>query len=279
MAILFFILKLIGWLLLAILLLLLAALIMPLGIRLEYHAGSILVQARFGPLHFTLWPRKGQTKAKKPKQQSTQPAAPPVNKTVEGEAATVSVSVQPDKSAAKPTTPEPPKAAPTPEKKPPEPPKEKATPETAEEDAKDGGLPFGISDRIDAALKLLADDPMAFAKCVLGHTGWLGRQLLRTIQVRHLDIFWTITADDAAATAQCYGAALALSNNILAFVQQYVRLQSDRLWLEPDFTGQRKGERNVSFSLTSCAAALLWLVLRLLHRLWKDPQLQPAAKS
>ena len=29
----------------------------------------------------------------------------------------------------------------------------------------------------------------------------------------------------------------------------------------------------------ACAAVLLWLVIRLLHRLWKDPQLQPAAKA
>ena len=66
---------------------------------------------------------------------------------------------------------------------------------------------------------------------------------------------------------------------VLAFVQQHVRLQSDRLWLEPDFTGQRAGERSISFSLNSCAGVLLWLLLRLLHRLWKDPQLQPAHTS
>lgn len=67
--------------------------------------------------------------------------------------------------------------------------------------------------------------------------------------------------------------------NLLAFVQQHVRLQSDRLWLEPDFTGQRAGERSISFSLKSCAGVLLWLLLRLLRRLWKDPQLQPAHTS
>ena len=74
-------------------------------------------------------------------------------------------------------------------------------------------------------------------------------------------------------------AEMALANNLLALVQQYIRVQSDRLWLEPDFTGERAGERIVSFRLTSCAAVLLWLVIRLLHRLWKDPQLQPAAKA
>ena len=128
-------------------------------------------------------------------------------------------------------------------------------------------------------MQLLSNDPTAFARCMLGHTGWLGRRLLRSVRVSGLDIFWTVTADEASATAELFGAEMALANNLLALVQQYIRVQSDRLWLEPDFTGERAGERIVSFRLTSCAAVLLWLVIRLLHRLWKDPQLQPAAKA
>ena len=128
-------------------------------------------------------------------------------------------------------------------------------------------------------MQLLSNDPMAFARCMLGHTDWLGRHLLRSVRVSGLDIFWTVTADEASATAELFGAEMALANNLLALAQQYIRVQSDRLWLEPDFTGERAGERIVSFRLTSCAAVLLWLVIRLLHRLWKDPQLQPAVKA
>ena len=160
----------------------------------------------------------------------------------------------------------------------------KTTPASAPEEtppAQDskGGLPFGISDHIDAAMQLLSDDPMAFAKCMLGHTGWLGRRLLRTVRVQHLDVFWTVTADEASTTAELYGAEIAALNNLLAFLQQYIRLQSDRLWLEPDFTGERTGERNISFRVSIGTGVLLWLLLRLLWRLWKDPQLQPAAKN
>ena len=130
-----------------------------------------------------------------------------------------------------------------------------------------------------AAMQLLSNDPMAFARCMLGHTGGLGRHLLRSVRGSGRDIFWTVTADEASATAELFGAEMALANNLLALVQQYIRVQSDRLWLEPDFTGERAGERIVSFRLTSCAAVLLWLVIRLLLRLWKVPQLQPAAKA
>ena len=285
MAILFFILRLIGWVLLAILLLLVVALLLPLGIQAAYRPGEAFAKAFYGPLKFTLWPRGGtqgaQSKAKsKPTQKSPEKpdTSPPptVIKTVEGEKASVTIKVEPDKSALPAPAPRPAATAAQAEAK--------TTPASAPEEtppAQDskGGLPFGISDHIDAAMQLLSDDPMAFAKCMLGHTGWLGRRLLRTVRVQHLDVFWTVTADEASTTAELYGAEIAALNNLLAFLQQYIRLQSDRLWLEPDFTGERTGERNISFRVSIGTGVLLWLLLRLLWRLWKDPQLQPAAKA
>ena len=285
MAILFFILRLIGWVLLAILLLLVVALLLPLGIQAAYRPGEAFAKAFYGPLKFTLWPRGGtqgaQSKAKsKPTQKSPEKpdTSPPptVIKTVEGEKASVTIKVEPDKSALPAPTPRPAATAAQAEAK--------TTPASAPEETppaqnSKGGLPFGISDHIDAAMQLLSDDPMAFAKCMLGHTGWLGRRLLRTVRVQHLDVFWTVTADEASTTAELYGAEMAALNNLLAFLQQYIRLQSDRLWLEPDFTGERTGERNISFRVSIGTGVLLWLLLRLLWRLWKDPQLQPAVKN
>lgn len=285
MAILFFILRLIGWVLLAILLLLVVALLLPLGIQAAYRPGEALAKAFYGPLKFTLWPRGGtqgaQSKAKsKPTQKSPEKpdTSPPptVIKTVEGEKASVTIKVEPDKSALPAPAPRP--AATTAQAE------AKTTPASAPEETppaqnNKGGLPFGISDHIDAAMQLLSDDPMAFAKCMLGHTGWLGRRLLRTVRVQHLDVFWTVTADEASTTAELYGAEMAALNNLLAFLQQYIRLQSDRLWLEPDFTGERTGERNISFRVSIGTGVLLWLLLRVLWRLWKNPQLQPAVKN
>ena len=285
MAILFFILRLIGWVLLAILLLLVVALLLPLGIQAAYRPWEAFAKAFYGPLKFTLWPRGGtqgaQSKAKsKPTQKSPEKpdTSPPptVIKTVEGEKASVTIKVEPDKSALPAPAPRPAATAAQAEAK--------TTPASAPEETppaqnSKGGLPFGISDHIDAAMQLLSDDPLAFAKCMLGHTGWLGRRLLRTVRVQHLDVFWTVTADEAGTTAELYGAEMAALNNLLAFLQQYIRLQSDRLWLEPDFTGERTGERNISFRVSIGTGVLLWLLLRLLWRLWKDPQLQPAVKN
>ena len=281
MAILLFILRLIGWVLLAVLVLLVIALLLPLGIRFAYRPDDLQIKAFYGPVKFTLWPRGGADEKPPAKKKPSEPrAAPPaVTKTVEGEKASVTVKVEPDKAT-------PPKATQGTTAPPQEPPKNAAPAQepapaekpTPQPEAK-GGLPFGISEHIDAALQLLSDDPAAFIQCMLGHTGWLGRRLLRTVRVRHLDVFWTITAEEASATAELYGAEIAALNNLLALLQQYVRLQSDRLWLEPDFTGERRGERTVSFRMTIGTGVLLWIILRLLYRLWKDPQLQPAAKA
>ena len=285
MAILFFILRLIGWVLLTILLLLVVALLLPLGIHAAYRPMEAFAKAFYGPLKFTLWPRGGtqgaQSKAKskptqKPPEKPDTSPPPTVIKTVDGEKASVTIKVEPDKSALPAPAPRP--AATTAQAE------AKTTPASAPEETppaqnSKGGLPFGISDHIDAAMQLLSDDPMAFAKCMLGHTGWLGRRLLRTVRVQHLDVFWTVTADEASTTAELYGAEMAALNNLLAFFQQYIRLQSDRLWLEPDFTGERTGERNISFRVSIGTGVLLWLLLRLLWRLWKDPQLQPAVKN
>ena len=111
---------------------------------------------------------------------------------------------------------------------------------------------------------------------MFGHLRWVGRFLARHIKVQHLTVFWTVTGEDAAQTAELYGAAMAAANNLLAFLQQVVFLQCDHLQLEPDFTGQRRGERQISGRLHTLPFLLLWLLIRLLFRLGKDPQLQPA---
>ena len=111
---------------------------------------------------------------------------------------------------------------------------------------------------------------------MFGHLRWIGRFLARHIKVQHLTVFWTVTGEDAAQTAELYGAAMAVANNLLAFLQQVVCLQCDHLQLEPDFTGQRRGERYISGRLHTHPFLLLWLLIRLLFHLGKDPQLQPA---
>lgn len=250
------VLKFVGWLLLFLLALLVVLLILPVELRFAYQAGKPSLTAWYGPLHFTLWPRAAakDTAAQHPAAPQPAPAAQP--------------SAEPALSKTQPAPAAAPAGAAAPTPAP-------ATEFTGEH-PKSSALPFHISERIETALNLLTHDPAAFVRCMFGHLRWVGRFLARHIKVQHLTVFWTVTGEDATQTAGLYGAAMAAANNLLAFLQQVVCLQCDHLQLEPDFTGQRRGERHISGRLHTHLFLLLWLLIRLLFRLGKDPQLQPA---
>ena len=72
-------LKIIGMILLALLLLLLLALLLPAGIHFRWsHIGGLRLQLCYGPLHFTLYPRKADEEEKKaePKAETKQGNTP-----------------------------------------------------------------------------------------------------------------------------------------------------------------------------------------------------------
>ena len=261
MTILLVTLKILGAALLILLLLLLVALLLPLGLDIRYAAGQWQVQARYALLHFALYPPKSAPQQaasparEVPKEPAAQKPPPPAAK-----AEPAQNTQKADKTQPPPKQPTPPAA------------KAQAKPEPKPQA---GGLPFGIGARLDAALALLQRDPVAFVKCAFGHLGWLGRGAAKSLRLAHVTVFWTVTGQDAAATAVTYGALLGAMNTAWALLQQSVRVQADRLWLEPDFTGQQKADRCISLQVRSCAAVLLWLALRFARRLYKEPLWQP----
>ena len=262
MTILLVILKILGAALLILLLLLLVALLLPLGLDIRYAAGQWQVQARYALLHFALYPPKSAPQQaasparEVPKEPAAQKPPPPAAK-----AEPAQNTQKADKTQSPPPQQPTPPAA-----------KAQAKPEPKPQA---GGLPFGIGARLDAALALLQRDPVAFVKCAFGHLGWLGRGAAKSLRLAHVPVFWTVTGQDAAATAVTYGALLGALNTAWALLQQSVRVQADRLWLEPDFTGQQKADRCISLQVRSCAAVLLWLALRFARRLYTEPLWQP----
>ena len=72
--------ELIGMILLALLLLLLLALLLPAGIHFRWsHIGGLRLQLCYGPLHFTLYPRKADEEEKK-----AEPKTPAAKKSAAG---------------------------------------------------------------------------------------------------------------------------------------------------------------------------------------------------
>ena len=291
LAVVLMVLKIIGMILLALLLLLLLALLLPAVIHFRWsHIGGLRLQLCYGPLHFTLYPRKADEEEKKaepkvetkqgntPKTEPTS-AAPP-KPTPPAKAPEEPQKAEPappaEKELGKPKAPE---TSPQPEQAVPKP-KAKSAPASQpgaavahapaaetqpEEDT-------GLVDRIKAAVRA---DPVGYVRHLFSVLRTSVGPLLRGFRVSKLNVIWTITGETAAETAILYGQTLTTLNTILAIAQDHIKIQADQLWLEADYTGSAKQQRVVSLKLLLCPLLALVTVVCFVWHARHDPQLLP----
>lgn len=297
LAVVLMVLKIIGMILLALLLLLLLALLLPAGIHFRWsHIGGLRLQLCYGPLHFTLYPRKADEEKKKaepkaetkqgntPKNEPTS-AAPPKPTPPPAKAPEEPQKAEPappaEKEQGKPKAPE---TSPQPEQAVPKP-KAKSAPASQpgaaaahapaaetpaaepqpEEDA-------SLVDRIKAAVRA---DPVGYVRHLFSVLRASVGPLLRGFRVSKLNVIWTITGETAAETAILYGQTLTTLNTILAIAQDHIKIQADQLWLEADYTGSAKQQRVVSLKLLLCPLLALVTVVCFVWHARHDPQLLP----
>lgn len=297
LAVVLMVLKIIGMILLALLLLLLLALLLPAGIHFRWsHIGGLRLQLCYGPLHFTLYPRKADEEKKKaepkaetkqgntPKNEPTS-AAPPKPTPPPAKAPEEPQKAEPappaEKEQGKPKAPE---TSPQPEQAVPKP-KAKSAPASqpgaAAAHAPAAETPAvepqpeedtGLVDRIKAAVRA---DPVGYVRHLFSVLRVSVGPLLRGFRVSKLNVIWTITGETAAETAILYGQTLTTLNTILAIAQDHIKIQADQLWLEADYTGSAKQQRVVSLKLLLCPLLALVTVVCLVWHARHDPQLLP----
>lgn len=285
LAVVLMVLKIIGMILLALLLLLLLALLLPAGIHFRWsHIGGLRLQLCYGPLHFTLYPRKADEEGKKaePKAETkqgntpkTEPtsAAPPKPTPPPAKAPEEPQKAEPappaEKEQGKPKAPE---TSPQPEQAVPKPKAKSApaaeTPAAEPQPEEDTGL----VDRIKAAVRA---DPVGYVRHLFSVLRASVGPLLRGFRVSKLNVIWTITGETAAETAILYGQTLTTLNTILAIAQDHIKIQEDQLWLEADYTGSAKQQRVVSLKLLLCPLLALVTAVCFVWHAWHDPQLLP----
>lgn len=283
LAVVLMVLKIIGMILLALLLLLLLALLLPAGIHFRWsHIGGLRLQLCYGPLHFTLYPRKADEEEKKaePKAETkqgntpkTEPtsAAPPKPTPPPAKAelpAQPTMEKQTEPTVAKPakapeTSPQSEQAVPKPKSAP-----AAETPAAEPQPEEDTGL----VDRIKAAVRA---DPVGYVRHLFSVLRASVGPLLRGFRVSKLNVIWTITGETAAETAILYGQTLTTLNTILAIAQDHIKIQADQLWLEADYTGSAKQQRVVSLKLLLCPLLALVTVVCFVWHARHDPQLLP----
>lgn len=281
LAVVLMVLKIIGMILLALLLLLLLALLLPAGIHFRWsHIGGLRLQLCYGPLHFTLYPRKADEEEKKaetkqgntPKTEPTS-AAPPKPTPPPAKAPEEPQKAEPappaEKEQGKPKAPE---TSPQPEQAVPKPKAKSApaaeTPAAEPQPEEDTGL----VDRIKAAVRA---DPVGYVRHLFSVLRASVGPLLRGFRVSKLNVIWTITGETAAETAILYGQTLTTLNTILTIAQDHIKIQADQLWLEADYTGSAKQQRVVSLKLLLCPLLALVTVVCFVWHARHDPQLLP----
>ena len=285
LAVVLMVLKIIGMILLALLLLLLLALLLPAGIHFRWsHIGGLRLQLCYGPLHFTLYPRKADEEEKKaePKAETKQgntpkteptsaappkPTPPPAKAELPAQP-TMEKQMQP--TVAKPakapeTSPQPEQAVPKPKAKSAPAAETPAAEPQPEEDT-------GLVDRIKAAVRA---DPVGYVRHLFSVLRASVGPLLRGFRVSKLNVIWTITGETAAETAILYGQTLTTLNTILTIAQDHIKIQADQLWLEADYTGSAKQQRVVSLKLLLCPLLALVTVVCFVWHARHDPQLLP----
>lgn len=285
LAVVLMVLKIIGMILLTLLLLLLLALLLPAGIHFRWsHIGGLRLQLCYGPLHFTLYPRKADEEEKKaePKAETkqgntpkTEPtsAAPPKPTPPPAKAelpAQPTMEKQMEPTVAKPakapeTSPQPEQAVPKPKAKSAPAAETPAAEPQPEEDT-------GLVDRIKAAVRA---DPVGYVRHLFSVLRASVGPLLRGFRVSKLNVIWTITGETAAETAILYGQTLTTLNTILTIAQDHIKIQADQLWLEADYTGSAKQQRVVSLKLLLCPLLALVTVVCFVWHARHDPQLLP----
>lgn len=297
LAVVLMVLKIIGMILLALLLLLLLALLLPAGIHFRWsHIGGLRLQLCYGPLHFTLYPRKADEEEKKeePKAETKQgntpkteptsaappkPTPPPAKAPEELQKAEPAPPAEKEqgKPKASETSPQPEQAVPKPKAKS----APASQPGTAAAHAPAAETPAaepqpeedtGLVDRIKAAVRA---DPVGYVRHLFSVLRASVGPLLRGFRVSKLNVIWTITGETAAETAILYGQTLTTLNTILAIAQDHIKIQADQLWLEADYTGSAKQQRVVSLKLLLCPLLALVTVLCFMWHAWHDPQLLP----
>lgn len=316
LAVVLMVLKIIGMILLALLLLLLLALLLPAGIHFRWsHTGGLRLQLCYGPLHFTLYPRKADEEEKKaePKAETKQgntpkaeptsaappkptpppakaelPAQPTMEKQTEPtEAKPAKAPEEPQKAEPAPPAekeqgkPKAPETSPPPEQAAPKP-KAKSAP-ASQPGAAAAHAPAAETEPqpeedtglVDRIKAAVRADPVGYVRHLFSVLRASVGPLLRGFRVSKLNVIWTITGETAAETAILYGQTLTTLNTILAIAQDHIKIQADQLWLEADYTGSAKQQRVVSFKLLLCPLLALVTVVRFVWHAWHDPQLLP----
>ena len=264
------VLKILGIVLAVILVLVAVVLVLPVGLSLRYEGKTLELRLRAGPVRILLYPRPSQSAAQArqgaapeaapagPGRDSPKPAAPRCARAGESAAQAAGPAVPKASVAAPAGQPEKKAGEKSPNKN-----KASARPEKP-----------GLVERVLGAFR---SNPVEFLSHLFSLVMAAGGWLFHGVHITRLRVLWTVTREDASDTAITYGRAVAALNTALAVARDHMKIESEELRLEPDFTGERAAQRRISFELFTRPVIVLVIGVRLMRRFLHDPLLFPKA--
>ena len=270
LAVLLTVLKILGIVLAVILVLVAVVLVLPVGLSLRYEGKTLELRLRAGPVRILLYPRPSRSAAQArqgaapeaapagPGRDSPKPAAPRCAWAGESAAQAAGPAVPKASVAAPAGQPEKKAGEKSPNKN-----KASARPEKP-----------GLVERVLGAFR---SNPVEFLSHLFSLVMAAGGWLLHGVRITRLRVLWTVTREDASDTAITYGRAVAALNTALAVARDHMKIESEELRLEPDFTGERAAQRRISFELFTRPVIVLVIGVRLMRRFLHDPVLFPKA--
>ena len=270
LAVLLTVLKILGIVLAVILVLVAVVLVLPVGLSLRYEGKTLELRLRAGPVRILLYPRPSRSAAQArqgaapeaapagPGRDSPKPAAPRCARAGESAAQAAGPAVPKASVAAPAGQPEKKAGEKSPNKN-----KASARPEKP-----------GLVERVLGAFR---SNPVEFLSHLFSLVMAAGGWLLHGVRITRLRVLWTVTREDASDTAITYGRAVAALNTALAVARDHMKIESEELRLEPDFTGERAAQRRISFELFTRPVIVLMIGVRLMRRFLHDPVLFPKA--
>lgn len=259
-----------GWALALLLVLALAALVLPACLSLDWRAGQLTVRARLLCFSFRLWPPRPKTprqlarqaqrdaaRAEKKERKQAQKAEKQRRKAEKARAAAKS-----EKAADGPPSADKSEG------------KGKANAAAGQEKAagaKGTKKAAGAKGGKKAAppKKGLAEN-LRRLSCLVSRAGWLGKKLLRAVKVRHILLVVPVQGETAAATAWQYGGLWAGLSASLGILQRGMDLRFDRLELLPDFAGLQEGGEVLSCKIQARLIIMIAAGLYTLYGLYRD---------
>lgn len=253
MAVLWLILKGIGWVLLVLLALLIAALLVPVTAELCYEKGRFSAALRVLAVRVKLYPRPEKPeKPQKQKKPRRPKKAKPVTKKPTAQAA-----AEQEKAAATEQTPAHKPQAEVSEQK------QAALQPAARQTGKATARP--PQQKPEKTLQETLDWVLAWVRT----GGQILRRLLEGFKIHHIQIYLPVHGESAASTALAVGAVHAGLGASFGMLQNFLDLRMEKLVIEPDYTGEHQGREHFSCKITSHLIIMVitgvWALLRL-HR-------------